>query len=215
MGPPLVLELDKLLIPFIDFLSEKNIERVVYLSALGSAAENGLLDFHAKIESKLKRDGFNYTILKPVFFAQNFKNYEWENITERHLTFMPAGIGRAAFVDVHDIAKVAAITLMEDGHTQKTYEITGPELLTYFDAANILSEVLNETIMYPNPSPEQFKEVLIASGAPEFVADYMNEVYKMIADHTVEYTTDDFEKLTGERPTDLKTVLKRDFGNLN
>ena len=79
LGPPLVLELDAVLAPFLDFLKEKGILRVVYFSAYKGDKMQGL-DFHPKLEQKLKNDGFHYTILRPTFFAQNFKNYDTRNI---------------------------------------------------------------------------------------------------------------------------------------
>lgn len=211
LGPPLTLELDKLLAPFIAHLQIKGIKRVVYFSALGAEKMGDSLGFHTMIEQQLKRENFDYTILKPTFFAQNFKNYEWENITERGITFVTAGEGKAAFVDVNDIAKVAAKVLTTDGHTGKQYQLTGPELLSYAEAAQILTEVTGKPIFYPNPSPDQYRGALAAAGAPAFVADYMINVYSIIATNEAALLTSDVELLTGQKPTDLKTVLQRDF----
>jgi uncharacterized protein YbjT (DUF2867 family) len=119
LGPPLVTNLDSLLTPFIDFLNRKSIKRVVYVGSLGME-KLADLPFHVLLTEKLKRDGFDYTILKPSFFAQNFKNYEWENIMcSAALLIAPAGNGKVAFVDVNDIAGVAAKALTEEGHVSK------------------------------------------------------------------------------------------------
>ncbi len=211
LGPPLTLELDKLLAPFIAHLHIKGIKRVVYFSALGAEKMGDSLGFHNIIEEQLKRENFEYTILKPTFFAQNFKNYEWENITERGITFVTAGEGKAAFVDVNDIAKVAAKVLTTDGHIGKQYQLTGPELLSYAEAAQILTEVTGKPIFYPNPSPDQYRGALAAAGAPAFVADYMINVYSIISRHEAAVITNDVTLVTGQKPTDLKTVLQRDF----
>ena len=127
------------------------------------------LPFHVIISEKLMNDGFDYTILKPSFFAQNFKNYEWENITERGITYTPAGTGKVGFVDVNDIARVAVKVLTEDGHTGKEYVITGPEALSYSNAATVLSAVLNKQIVYPNPSPNEYSAALKGAGAPDLL----------------------------------------------
>lgn len=211
LGPPLTLKVDQLLNPFIDFLNDKGIKRVVYFSALASDKMGSELDFHIKIEDKLKNDGFDYTILRPSFFAQNFKNYDLENITERNSIFSVAGTGKVAFVDVHDIANVAATVLLNSGHSKKTYELTGPETVSFYDVAIELSAILGTNIIYPNPSAKQFKEVLTNAGAPEFIADYLISVYSIIAKNHVNIVTDDIEKITGKKPTSLKAVLQRDF----
>lgn len=210
LGPPLVLNLDEVLKPFIDFLKSKNILRVVYISALGLEKVKEL-PFHEIIIKKLEADGFELTVLKPTFFAQNFKNYEWENITERGITFNVAGDGKTAFVDVNDIGAVAAHTLVEEGHSGKSYELTGPELLSYSDAAALLTEVLGKPIVYPNPTAEAYKGALAAAGAPAFIADYMIAVSSLIKNRFVEVVSNDVEKITGKKPTALKEVLKRDF----
>lgn len=210
LGPPIVLNLEELVAPFLDFLKGKGINRVVYLSALGS--ENmKLLTFHTTLTQKIKDDGFDYTILKPSFFAQNFKNYEWENITERGVVYVPAGTGKAGFVDVNDIAAVAAAALTEDGHSGKTYEITGPEILGYQDAANLLSEVMGKQIVYPNPTPEEFGATLKQAGAPDFIASYMIDVYSMILNNHVNVLSNHVEEVTGKKPTTLKSVLEQQF----
>lgn len=211
LGPPLTLKVDELLNSFIDFLNEKGIKRVVYFSAFGSDKMGSSLDFHIKIEEKLKNDGFDYTILRPSFFAQNFKNYDYENITEREIIFSVAGTGKVGFVDVHDIANVAATALLNDGHSKKTYELTGPETHSFTDVATLLSDVLGKEITYPNPSAAQFRDVLAQAGAPAFIADYLIEVYSAIVKNEVNIITNDIEKVTGKKPTSLKEVLKRDF----
>lgn len=211
LGPPLVTTLDTLLTPFIDFLKKKEIKRVVYVGSLGME-KLADLPFHVILAEKLKSDGFDYTILKPSFFAQNFKNYEWENIIQRGITYTPAGTGKVAFVDVIDIALVSVKALTEYRHVGKEYEITGPEILSYADAASLLSQVIKKPIAYPNPTPEEYSSALKSAGAPDFIAPYMISVYSLIANNEVNFVSPVVEEITGKRPTNLKTVLERDFG---
>jgi uncharacterized protein YbjT (DUF2867 family) len=211
LGPPLFLKVDELITPFLDFMKEQGVNRIVYFSAFASDKMGSQMDFHVKIEQKLKDDNYDYTILQPSFFSQNFKNYEFENITERNIVFMPAGEGKVGFVDVEDIAAVAVETLISEGHSQKIYQLTGPELLSYFDAASLLSRIVNKEIYYPNPSPDNFKQVLESSGAPEFIGDYLSDVYQIIARNEINVLTDDVFLVTNKKPTALQEVLERDF----
>lgn len=210
LGPPIVTNLEELLTPFINFLKSKSIIRVVYVGALGLEHVKEL-PFHTNLIAKLKDDDFNYTILKPSFFSQNFKNYAWENITQKGVTFFTAGSGKAAFIDVEDVAAVAATVLTEEGHGKKAYELTGPVALSYFDAAAALSEVVGKPIFYPNPSPAEYTNALKTAGAPDFIAPYMISVYSLIANHYVDYVTSDVLKVTGKNPSTLTDVLERDF----
>ncbi len=208
LGPPLDSNLDKLLTPFVEHLQQQGIKRVVYLSAFGAEK---MPDFHTKMEKMLQEKGFDLTILRPSFFAQNFKNYEWENITERKIIYVAAGQGKAAFVDILDVGEVAAKVLLGAGHTGKEYILTGPENLGYEDAAQLLTEIRKEPVHYPAPSPETYAQTLKEAGAPDFIAPYMNKVYGLIREGHAAYVSPDTEKLLGRPPGTLKAVLERDF----
>lgn len=210
LGPPLTHNLYEIVEPFINFLKAKNILRVVYLSAL-KVDEVAELPFHKLITEKLIADGFELTVIKPSFFAQNFRNYEYDNIMQRGITYTVAGTGKVGFIDAHDIGRSIAAVLTSDDHIGKTYELTGPETLSHADAAQLLTEVTGKTIVYPQPSPADYHAALAAAGAPPFVADYMIKVYSIIADHKVDYVTNHVELLTGRKPSSLRDVLVRDF----
>jgi uncharacterized protein YbjT (DUF2867 family) len=212
LAPPLNTQADSLLTPFINYLDSKNIKRVVYVSAMEIDALPSM-PFHSNVIKLLQSKGFNLTVLQPSFFAQNFKNYEFENITKFSITFAVAAAGKVGFVDAEDIGRVAAKVLTTEGHNGKFYEITGPDLLSYFDVAEILTEVLGKKIIYPNPTAEQYKQTLANAGAPSFVADYMVDVYSLIANNKVNRLTNIVEDLTGRKPTSLKEVIERDFAH--
>lgn len=210
VGPPLNLDLDKLLNPFINYLQEKKIKRVVYLSAFRAEEMKGL-PFHVNVEQKLKQLNFDWTILQPSFFSQNFKNYEYENLTEKCITYMPAGDGKAGFVDVADIGEVAAIVITDEQYIHQELVLTGPKAISYYDAAEQLSKVLNKPVRYPNPSPEEYTRTLQNAGAPPFVAKYTNEVYGLIRDGKVDYVSESVHTILDRPPTSFEEVLKRTF----
>lgn len=210
LAPPLNTSADALLKPFIQHLKVSGIKKVVYISALGLELVKEL-PFHTLIAKQLEEGDFDYTILKPSFFAQNFKNYEWENIIQRGITYNVAGNGKVGFVDAEDIGRAATAVLTSEGHNKKTYILTGPEALSHNEAADALSAVLGKKIVYPNPSADEFTQALKAAGAPDFIATYMISVYSLIANNHVNIVSNDIEKLTGRKPTALRDVLKRDF----
>ena len=69
----------------------------------------------------------DFTILRPNFFMQNLLGMA--GMIKAGALYVPAGDGKAPFVDVRDIAAVAATCLTESGHAGKTYEVTDPEAL--------------------------------------------------------------------------------------
>ncbi|MFO6063329.1 SDR family NAD(P)-dependent oxidoreductase, partial [Pseudomonas aeruginosa] len=54
---------------------------------------------------------------------------------------LPAGDSRTSFIDVRDIAASAIAALTSTAFDGKAFNLTGPEALSYADAAAILSEV--------------------------------------------------------------------------
>ncbi len=81
LGPPMVPDLFNLLAPFADYLNAQGSKRVVYLSAYGMEAMPEL-PFHQQMEDKLKASKLDWRVVRPGFFMQNFKNYEFENIVD-------------------------------------------------------------------------------------------------------------------------------------
>ena len=133
---------------------------------------------------------------------------------QRGITYVTAGTGKVAFIDVDDVAAVATAVLTEEGHERKNYELTGPQALSYFDAAEALSTLLGKPIVYPNPSADEYTHALKQAGAPDFIATYMISVYSLIANNFVDYVTNDVLQLTGKNPTALADVLQRDFAEV-
>lgn len=63
--------------------------------------------------------------------------------------YLPAGNGKVAFIDLRDVGKVAARVLTAiSGHAGNMYTLTGPELYTFFEVADILSRNIGREIEY-------------------------------------------------------------------
>lgn len=211
LGPPLNLQLFQMLEPFVDYLNENGPDRVVYLSGKGMDALD-TLTFHRDMENKLKSTNLDWRIARPDFFSQNFGNYDRQGIEHQKAVFVPAGEGKASFVSSKDIGALVAALLVKDKYKHQAFPLTGPEELSFSDAAFQLSEVIGEPIQYANPDPATFKQVLVQAGMPEFVGDYMNSVYAMIREGNTGGISNGVKELTGRQPESLREVLKRDFG---
>lgn len=212
LGPPLDPNLDTLLAPFIKYVKARGTRRLVYFSALGVEEMAESMPFHSKMEELVKKEGFDFAILRPTFFGSNFRHYEYENITERNIVYSPAADGKAAFVDPRDVGEVAAEVLLKQGtHAGRVYQLTGPEALSYYDAAAILSDQLGRKISYPEPSPEEYAGTLGQAGAPPFVAEYMNKVYALIRQGHADKVTSDVKEVTGREPRTLQDTIAYTF----
>ncbi len=150
--------------PALEAAKQAGVEQIVFLSILG--AERNRIVPHSKIERYINQLGIGATFLRAGFFMQNLNTVHQEDIKTRGELFMPAGNGKTSFIDVRDIAAVAIRTLLEDEHINKAYTLTGSEALTYYQVADIFTEILNKPIKYTNPSLINFIIKMRARGLP-------------------------------------------------
>jgi hypothetical protein len=102
-------------------------------------------------------------------------------------------------VDVRDIAAVAVAALTGSGHAGQTYEITGPEALTFFEVAARLTAVTGRTFTYAPVTPSEFQAILEQCGLPKTVAGDLAREYGAIGGGHPAYSTplDSVPRLTG------------------
>ena len=108
-----------------------------------------------EIENELIDSGLGYTLLRNNAYMQNFLMLA-PAMPEPSRFGSAAGDGRIGMVDTRDVAAVAAeIVAAPTAHEGKTYWPSGPESLTYADAAEVLSEsarTARPSILLPSKS---------------------------------------------------------------
>ena len=164
MRPPAIANVDRFIRPAVDYAAANGVQHVVFLSLLG--AEKNRIVPHAKVEQILKAGTVPYTLLRCGFFMQNLSTTHAAAIRDNDDIFVPAGKGKTAFIDVRDIAAVAARALTESGHENVAYPLTGGEALDYGEVAAIMSDVLGRKISYSAPSLFRFAWRLWREGHP-------------------------------------------------
>ncbi len=152
--PPALADVETYFRPFVSAMKQAGVQQVVFLSLEG--VEGNSLTPHHKIEALIREAGLGYTMLRPGFFMQNLTTTHLAEIRDRSQIFVPAGNGRTNFVDVGDIADVAAQALATGRHLNTALTLTGPEALAYSEIAEILTDILGRKITYVNPSMLRF-----------------------------------------------------------
>ena len=104
---------------------------------------------HAETDRMLMASGLPCSIIRPHFFMQNIMMAA-QTIASDGVVYMPFKDGNLGMIDVRDIADVAVSVLTEDGHEGKTYNLTGPESISFHDVAAGLSKVLGKHVDYVN-----------------------------------------------------------------
>lgn len=153
--------------------------------------------------------GFDWTMLRPADFMQNLETVHRGGLRRRSEISVPAGNGRSAFVDVADVAAVAAKTLLEPGHSQRGYTLTGPEALSFHQIAQILSDVLGRPIRYRPPGVLRFIRDQHSEGVPLGMALVMTALYTVQRLGRADGLTDDVLRLLGRPPSDFRGYAER------
>jgi uncharacterized protein YbjT (DUF2867 family) len=150
-----------------------------------------------EIEAGLAASGLAHTLLRSNAYMQNVLLLA-PAIAATSRFGSAAGKGRTGMVDARDVGAVAAeIAASPASHTGKTYWLTGPELISNYDVAAVLSELLGRTITYTELSFEENREAMIRAGVPAPVAEMNAQAFRLTADGDAEWVTDDVPAILG------------------
>jgi uncharacterized protein YbjT (DUF2867 family) len=151
LRPPPLANVRETLIPFIDVARLEGVRHIAFLSVTG-AGSNRFIPHHA-VERRLLAASGDCTLLRPGFFAQNLGDAYRRDIVLDSRLYVPAGNARVRWVDVRDVAVVAAAVLCEpEAHRRKAYELSGLEALSFGEVARILQEALHRPVRYERAS---------------------------------------------------------------
>ncbi|MDX1675373.1 MAG: SDR family oxidoreductase [Longimicrobiales bacterium] len=189
--------------------AETGIEHVVKLSALGATDHSksviGL--WHYNVERELRDADFQWTILRPHHFAQNLlRPVTFDR--EAGVVYSASGDGAIPFIDTRDIAEVAVVALVEDGHAGAVYTLTGPEAVSYGEATEILGRVLGRALEYRSETPDEAWRRRREAGQPVWLAAAQLAIagYQRQGGVTAR-TTDTVREVTGRPARPLETFV--------
>jgi NAD(P)H dehydrogenase (quinone) len=89
----------------------------------------------------------------------------------------PAGDARATPAAVPDLAEAAANVLVEAGHDGKTYELTGPDAITWDDLAALATTLAGREIRYRSISDDELRALAPAMGFPPAATEMLVAYY--------------------------------------
>ena len=101
-------------------------------------------------------------------------------------------------IDARDVAAVAAeIAVSPALHAGKTYWPTGPEAITFADAAVVISKLLGRPITFQPLTVEEQTQAMIDIGLPESLAAMNAQAVALFAEGDSDYVTDDVPSILG------------------
>ncbi len=167
---------------------------------------------HAETDPMLRASGLPYNIIRPHNFMQGTMMAA-QTVASEGVVYMPLQDSKTGMIDVRDIVDVAVKVLTEAGHEGKTYDLTGPESISFHDVAAGLSKVLGKEVKYVDVPLEAGREAMLGMGLSQWFADAMGEYFQAFSEGYGDFTTPDVEKVTGNTPRSYETFAS-DFAQV-
>jgi uncharacterized protein YbjT (DUF2867 family) len=190
---------DTVMLPFAKVAMERGC-KIVLLSSGSVAYQQEPL---SKVEEAVKQAD-RHVILRPNWFMDNFHTWWVEPIKYDRVLPLPAGDAHSPFIDVRDVGAAAAMALRNDAADGKTFTLTGPESLSYAEAAAVIGQAIGVEVRYVPIDDEGFVRTLLDAGLPQASADYVVGLFQLTRSRAMEDVRSDVELLKGKKPYSLR-----------
>jgi uncharacterized protein YbjT (DUF2867 family) len=193
----------------IDACVAAGVKHVVLNSALGAGDyDKSFPSWHRKVEDKLKSTRLSWTILRPNSFHQNVVAFFAPTIRTQGAFYNSMRDTKNSFLDVQDIAAVAAKSLAAGEHAGKIYELNGPEAINYAELAKKVSKVAGREVKYVDIPMDAQKKAMLDQGMPEWLTTALLDLQQYYVNGKGGDTDGLLQKLLGRAPITMDEFLK-------
>lgn len=194
---------------FLSAAEAAGVQHVVYLSHYGAARDAtytpAIAHWHTE---RIIRDHFHgWTFVRDNLYADLLP--EW--LDEVGLISGPAKRGHVAPVAIDDIAAVVTKVLLDPAaHNHRTYELTGPEALTFAQVAELLQEASGRSCGFRQRSADDTYSALVdEDGVETWQAEARVTLFQAAAAGDLGDVTRDIERLLGRPAIPVRDVLAK------
>jgi uncharacterized protein YbjT (DUF2867 family) len=182
---------------WFDHARRAGVERLVLLSSQGieEMGDQRLLS----AEEAIKKWPGTWTIVRPDWFDQNFDEGVLRDAVMAGEVALPVGDMKQAFNDAEDIAAVMSTSLTGDGHNGQTYELSGPDALSFREATEIVSDASGRPVRFSGDA-DRYIEVMTGYGLERSEVLQQVGAFEALAAGGDSEVTDIVARLTGEHP---------------
>lgn len=161
---------------------------------------------HRATEEAIAASGIPAVLLRNNWYIEN---YAGDLAGAAQSGVLSAAVGDAAIAAAArvDFAEAAAVVLLEDGHTGRTYELAGPRA-TYADIAAAMGEVLDREVAYVPATPEELAARLTSFGLDAGTVGFVVALDAGIAGGALDVSETDLTDLIGRPTTSWTDALR-------
>jgi len=195
---------------FVDVAKKLGVSHVIKLSASGADANSQVLlkSYHGQSEEYMAQSGLAYTSIRPNFYMQNMLHCAASVVAEDKF-YLPMRGGRTGIIDVEDVAEFIAEVLTGSSHEGQTYYITGPEILSFAELGELMTEVLGREITYVDIPPDEFCSQLRNWGSSDWYVSAVTDLFELIANDAGAKVTPTFEEICGKPPRSYRQFVEQ------
>ncbi|MFD7720691.1 SDR family oxidoreductase [Streptomyces sp. NPDC059814] len=194
----------------IDLAAASGVRRVVLLSSQGVATRPlgpSRIAVRA-VEDALRESGLDWAVLRPGGFASNALAWA-ESVRTQGVVAAPFGDVGVPVVDPVDIAETAAACLLDDRHTGGVFELTGPEVITPRQQAEVIAAELGSSVRFHELTREEAKAAMTQFVPPELADDTLDIIS---APNPAELRiSPDVERVLGRAPSSFNDWVARNI----
>ena len=200
------------------------VKHIVYTSIVdGGNADHPAVEQrdHYETEQLLRQSGLAWTILYNSQYSEAIATAMAIPALQAGVKPDNCGDGKIAFVSRDDCVDVAVGVLTQDGHENKTYNVTGPELISVPEAMAMVSEMAGKPIEIVPVDDEGMYEYFDSLGvarrsedlgpddAIPWASEGMVTFGQAIREGYFDVTSDAVERIAGHQPRTLRSVFEQ------
>ncbi|MEV0319972.1 NAD(P)H-binding protein [Streptomyces sp. NPDC050658] len=194
---------------FIDQAVAAGVRRFVVLSGRGVEVYGDTFEPSMAEAERVVRDrGVDWTVIRPNNFTQNFDEDIFHAPLVAGRLALPVGDVPEPFIDVDDIADVAAALLTEDGHTGRVYVLSGPRAMSFAQAVAELAQASGREMRFEDVSPDEYVGELTDAGVPTADARALADVLAWLAEGHNAAPAPGVREVLGREPRDFGVYAK-------
>jgi uncharacterized protein YbjT (DUF2867 family) len=187
---------------FTSLAIERGVDKIVLLSGRGEPEA-------LEAERALQATPADWTILRASWFNQNFsENFFLDPIRAGEFA-MPGNLAAEPFVDVEDIADIAAAALTSSAHSRKLYELTGPQALSFAEAVQDIALATGRAITFIPVSMDEYRVEMIRQQLPTNVVDLVMHLFATVLDGRNTPTANGVQQALGRPPRSFSDYVRR------
>jgi NAD(P)H dehydrogenase (quinone) len=206
----------------INAAKQAGVTHIAYTSVLSAAEPSNpalvKLD-HRATEEHLERSGVHWTFLRDSQYSEAIAGAMVPGALAAGRRPDNSGDGRVAFVSREDCVACATEVLLQRGHENRAYDITGPELMTVAQALAMAGEIAGKPIVLDHVDDEAMLAYFDSLGIPRHASDIvpqgpipwssddMVSFGRSIREGFFSALTDHVERITGRKPRPLREIL--------